>query len=167
MLGWARQLCPVSSSCPCPYLCRSTSSARGTRPHQPWWLPKDTLHFSPIYRVYPQPPRMVPTFLHYLEGTAQAGVSSAHQQHEAVTAIGEMPGLGTREGSTAMAQLLRRVTESNALGSASPWCFPGHGTLENISPLVPHPCPTRFPSSPSTQHLPTAHPVPRAGAAPG
>lgn len=153
MLGWARQLCPISSSCPCPY--RQHLIGQRDPPDQPWWLPKDTLHFSAIYHVYPQPPQMVPAFLRYLEGTAQARVSSAHQQHEAVTAIGEMPGLGTREGGTAMAQLLRRVTESDALGSANPWRFPGHGMLGNISPLVPHPCPTRFPSSPSTFPLRT------------
>lgn len=61
--------------------------------------------------------------------------------------------------------------QPRALGPASSRRFTHHGTLENTVPPAPaaqppHPCPTRFPFSPSTRCLLTAHPFPRAAATP-
>lgn len=67
MLQWPRQLRSVPSS---PYLARSRHLGQegGAGPGHPErrWLPEDTLHFSAIYHVYPQPPRTALAFLNYL-----------------------------------------------------------------------------------------------------
>lgn len=76
MLRWTWQLCSVSSSPPAPVPVPARQHRRGGErgpARQPWrWLPKDTLHFSAIYCIYPRPPRTAPASLRYLEGAARA-----------------------------------------------------------------------------------------------
>lgn len=84
--------------------------------------------------------------------------------------MGEIPGLGAWENGPATAQLLRGVSQERCswtcklavlqlplhAGERRP--SGPHSTVPQPDPL--HPCPTGFPLSPPTQHLPTTPRVP-------
>lgn len=153
MLQWPRQLHPLL---PVPVRAWSHHLGRegGERgPGHPArrWLPEDTLHFSAIYRVYPQPLR---TALASLELFREGVLCS-----EAVRAVVGSPSNG--DGGVG-----RQLLGGSVPGLVSSWCYSFRRTPEDTIPPVPQPCPTRFsfsprPSPSSEVPVPQSHRIPR------
>lgn len=157
MLQRPRQLCPApSSALPVPVRARSPHLGRegGEGPGHPArrWLPEDTLHFSAIYRVYPQPLRTELASLNYLGGVrcSQAARAVVGRAPDGVGGVGRRRGHGAAFGVSSWTGELTVLQFPQNAGEHRPCSPPAH------------PCPTKLSFSPSSEvPVPQSHRIPR------